>query len=158
VATVVEFECPNCSAGCSAHSRRGEVVRCPHCFSFVTVPQDELPRDESDELPQLKAPPQEPEPEVQRASEPATIVFRCQYCQSRIETDVANAGLPCLCPGCRADMIVPGYAQPIFLPNASRRVPEAPRRPRDDFIAGMIVAMLALAGLWMAINWLRSLL
>jgi len=157
VATVVEFECPICSTGCSAHSRPGEVVRCPHCFSFVAVPGDELP--------QLKAakggaefdPVSEPDSESEAESEPATIVFRCQYCQSRMETDVANAGLPCLCPGCRASMIVPGYAQPIFLPRASRREPEMPRpQPKRDHVAtGIILAMLALLVGWIVVNWLR---
>lgn len=155
MATAVEFECPICSAGCSAQSRPGEVVRCPHCFSFVTVPDDDVP--------QLKVPARgaglhldsEPDSEPALDAEPATIVFRCQYCQSRMETDAANAGLPCLCPGCRASLIVPGHAQPIFLPHALR-APE-PRRPKRDHVStAVILALVALAVLWIVVNWLRS--
>lgn len=153
MATAVEFECPICSAGCSACSRPGEVVRCPHCFSFVSVPDDELP--------QLKVPSRdsglrlESESDSEPEQQPATIVFRCQYCQSRMETDVANAGLPCLCPGCHVSMIVPGYAQPIFLPRSSSRVPEMPSPKGHQITTGIILAMLALFVLWIIFNWLR---
>ncbi len=145
------------------------MVRCPHCFGFVTVPGDEMPQfkasapapasepaADSDAAAPAEPAHREPEPK------PATIVFRCHYCQSRMETDVANAGLPCLCPGCRASLIVPGYAQPIFLPHARRRAPaspsDLPRPPRDHVGAGILLALAALTLLWMAVNWLRSLM
>jgi len=141
MATVVEFVCPRCSADCSCHCRPGEMVRCPHCFSFITVPADESP--------QFKITEDEATPET------PTIVFRCAYCQSRIETDTANAGLACLCPGCRAGLTIPGNASPIFLhPKSGRREDEFGQRTGGSMM--LVVAALAIALIAIMASWLRS--
>jgi hypothetical protein len=144
MATVVEFACPRCSAGCTCHARPGEMVRCPHCYSFITVPVDESP--------QFKI------TEDESAPETPTIVFRCPYCQSRIETDPANAGLACLCPGCHAGLTIPGNASPIFLhPSANRSADEfGPRVERISASVMLVVAALAVALIALVANWLRS--
>ena len=144
MATALEFACPRCLAGCSCHARAGEVVRCPHCYSIITVPDDGPP--------QLKVAMDEPAPEL------PTIVFRCPYCQSRIETDPANAGLACLCPGCHAGLTIPGNAQPIFLHPAADRARQMHGTHVERIHAAVIVALVALAAALLAglANWLRS--
>jgi DNA-directed RNA polymerase subunit RPC12/RpoP len=126
--TVVDFDCPRCSAHC-VHTARGEVVRCPHCFSFVTVPEGEPP--------QAKA----------AVAEPATIVFACTHCKTRIETDQANAGLACLCPGCHVGLTVPGNARPIFLRPAPTSASLLRRPIFDSVMATLLLAVLAVSAL-----------
>ena len=127
--TVVDFECPSCKARCCAHSRRGEMVRCPHCFSFVTVPEPQTP--------QLKV------PAPAQGEAPPLIVFQCTYCPTRIETDPANAGLACICPGCHADLTIPGNAQPIFPRRGHEPAPAGHRLN----VAWLVAAALALTAL-----------
>jgi DNA-directed RNA polymerase subunit RPC12/RpoP len=142
MATVVEFACPNCGATCTSDSGRGELVRCPECFSFITVPTEGLP--------QVKVPPPPPPMPM--------IVFRCPHCKSRIETDTANAGLACLCPGCHVELTIPGNAKPIFLRLPRNEVMLDRHRLRERLPVGMLVALLALglALLVALVKWLQQ--
>jgi hypothetical protein len=108
---------------------RGALVRCPRCGSFVQVPGA-----------QDRQEPQEPQLKMTEAPDvgPPTIVFTCKHCRSRIETEAANAGLPCICPGCHVDLIIPGTARPILLPQP--RPPAAAPPPILDRVMILILA------------------
>lgn len=148
MATVVDFECPACSARCCAETRRGQVVRCPHCFNFVTIPDPKPPQLKADGRrwsPDDPARRGAPDPggsldrELDTAPEPL-IVFMCTHCQTRIETDPANAGLACICPGCHVNLTIPGNAKPIF-----PRAPIASRSFGRRLISERIMAFIVLA-------------
>jgi DNA-directed RNA polymerase subunit RPC12/RpoP len=148
MATVVDFECPACSARCCAETRRGQVVRCPHCFSFVTIPEPKPPqlkaggRRWSPDDPARRGAPDSSgmlDREMDNAPEPL-IVFMCTHCQTRIETDPANAGLACICPGCHVNLTIPGNAKPIF-----PQVAVAPRSSGRGLISERIMTVIVLA-------------
>jgi hypothetical protein len=120
---------------------RGALVRCPRCGSFVQVPgarnaQSSQDNNEGEHAPQFKV------TDVPDLG-PPTIIFSCKHCRSRIETEAANAGLPCICPGCHVDLIIPGTARPILLPQPSN--PPAPRPPLLDRV--MLAILLGTVGL-----------
>lgn len=119
------------------------MVRCPHCFSFITVPDDDSP--------QFKIIADEP------PAEAPMIIFRCPYCQSRIETDPANAGLACMCPGCHAGLTIPGNARPIFLRPPIGDIAEMRGQRLERIPAAAMLAWFALGlGLIAALaSWLR---
>jgi hypothetical protein len=83
---------------------------------------------------------------------PACIAFSCKQCGSRIETEAANAGLPCMCPGCHVDLIIPGAARPIFLPP-----PPAPRvaAPLDRVTLAILLVVVALSAVLLVAMWSR---
>src|SRR6266496_4475332 len=161
MATVVEFECPACSARCCAETRRGQVVRCPHCFNFVTIPEPKPPqlkvggRRWSPDDPARRGSPdshadndavrnRSPDPgeagDGELETAPPLIVFMCTHCRTRIETDPANAGLACICPGCHVNLTIPGNAKPIFVHPAP-----APQAHGRGMISERIVAAIVLA-------------
>jgi hypothetical protein len=144
MATAIDFECPRCSAACS-HSMRGALVRCPRCVSFVQVPGARNAQSSQDTEQE-----HEPQIKVTDVSDlgvsdlgPPTIIFSCKHCRSRIETEAANAGLPCICPGCHVDLIIPGTARPILLPQPSTA--PVPRPPLLDRV--MLAILLGTVGL-----------
>jgi hypothetical protein len=148
MATVVDFECPACSARCCAETRRGQVVRCPHCFNFVTIPDPKPPQLKADgrrwspDDPVRRGAPEHGgilDREMDNAPEPL-IVFMCTHCQTRIETDPANAGLACICPGCHVNLTIPGNAKPIF-----PQVAVASRSSGRGLISERIMAVIVLA-------------
>jgi len=104
-------------------------VRCPHCFSFVKVPKEAAPQVK------ITEPPADPDG-------PPLIVFACTHCRTRIETDPANAGLACMCPGCHVSLTVPGNAQPIFPRDNSNG---AGGRGLDRVVAYSILGLVALS-------------
>jgi hypothetical protein len=106
-------------------------VRCPHCFNFVTVPKAEPSQVKIVEPP---------------TDEPPLIVFRCAHCQSRMETEPANAGLACICPGCHVSLTIPGNARPIFPRPEQRHSSERRGFGFDTFTVTIMVLIAALAG------------
>lgn len=147
MATAIDFECPRCSAACS-HGMRGALVRCPRCGSFVQVPGSGTHQQTRE--PQLKvteasdAAVLDKSDADARDAGPPTIIFTCKHCRSRIETEAANAGLPCMCPGCHVDLIIPGTARPILLPQAS---PSAAVPPPPVLDRVMILILLSTVGI-----------
>ena len=115
---------------------RGALVRCPRCGSFVQVPGA-----------QNHQKPQEPQLKVTEAPDagPPTIIFACKHCRSRIETEAANAGLPCMCPGCHVDLIIPGTARPILLPQTTSPAPVPPLL--DRVMLAILLGTLGLGAL-----------
>jgi hypothetical protein len=67
-----------------------------------------------------------------------------------METEPANAGLACICPGCHVSLTIPGNASPIFVKPEERRAAQA--RGFDTFTVALMVLIAAAAGALIAIG------
>jgi len=84
------------------------------------------------------------------ASGPAMIVFGCTHCQTRIETDPANAGLACICPGCHVNLTIPGNARPIFPQPAA--LPPLRRGPLSEKVVSTAILLLLAVSVLIALT------